>query len=99
MNLAFSIFDSKLGKYFAPTFMPSRGIAIRQFSDQAMDENTPIGKHPADYTLFEVGQFDDDKGVLINHEANVSLGTALEYLEAAHSEGMANVQELPKDIA
>lgn len=74
----FTVFDSKAGVYGQPSFMVSRGAAIRSFTDMVNDQNHPFHKHPEDYTLFEIGEYDDNEGE-IESSAPVSLGVALAY--------------------
>ena len=50
------------------------------FSDALADKEHLFSKHPEDYTLFEIGDFDDQKGRFIMHDANVSIGCALEFI-------------------
>lgn len=76
----FSVFDGAVGAYMAPFFMHSRGQAIRSFSDTADDANSTIGKHPQDYTLFELGEFDDSCARFDMHATPHSLGVASELL-------------------
>lgn len=64
MLLAFAFLDTKVGAYTAPFFMPHRGQAIRAASELAGDRQTTIGRHPADFSLVELGTFDDATGVL-----------------------------------
>lgn len=71
----FSVFDTKLACYGTPFFMLTRGAAIRTFSDLSNDEKSSINKHPHDYCLFELGEFDDVKGEIIPC-VPTSLGTA-----------------------
>lgn len=59
---AFSFFDRKGGMFSPPFFFPSRGQALRVAQDLANDLGTMIGKHPADFDFFQVGQFDDASG-------------------------------------
>lgn len=73
-------YDSKAGLYSRPFYAPKRGIALRTFQDIAGDKEHPISRHPADYTLFEIAEFDDLKGVVEMYESKVSLGTAQEML-------------------
>lgn len=61
---AYSIFDLKALQYHAPFFTHTDGSAIRSLSDLANDLNTTIGRHPADYQLFHVGDFSDSDGGL-----------------------------------
>ena len=58
----YTVFDSAAGAYLPPFYQPSRGAAVRVFRDTANDENSMIGKHPGDYTLFEIGEYDDQTG-------------------------------------
>jgi len=74
----FAIYDSKAEAYNQPLFMQSRGVAIRAFMDAANDPECPISKYPADYTLFEIGEFDNSTAVCSSHVPKISLGTALE---------------------
>jgi len=66
MNInGYSIYDRKALVYHSPFFAVSHGAAVRSFSDLANDRQTTIGRHPVDYVLFHVGQFDDSSGVLV----------------------------------
>ncbi len=75
----FSVFDSKCAAYMQPFFFNSRGQAIRAFTDLANNPETMIAKHPADFTLFAIGTYDDATAIVTggNH---VSLGKAIEFL-------------------
>ena len=80
----YSIFDTASGLYSRPYFTQSDGEAIRSFHDIATDAGHPVGKHPADYTLFRLGIFDDTTGKLID-EDNSSLCNALERIASAQN--------------
>ncbi len=77
---AFSIYDSKAEAYHAPFFLNTVGLAIRTFEELANDLKTSIGKYPHDYTLFHIGDFNDQSGTLTAYSANVPIGGALEYV-------------------
>ena len=76
----FSVYDSKTEAYMAPFFMGARGQAIRSFVDTAGEGTSMIAKHPEDFTLFELGDFDDATASLSLHPTPVSLGIAIELL-------------------
>ena len=80
MKKAFSVYDSKAGFYMAPFFFQSTAEGIRAFFDAANDPQTAISKHPEDYTLFELGAFDDQTGVFTQHEVIIPLGCAAEFV-------------------
>lgn len=60
--LAYSVYDLKALIFHPPFFMPTDGAALRAFTDTANDLNTSIGRHPADFVLFCVGEYDDQTG-------------------------------------
>lgn len=65
MNLvAYCIFDSASGAYDRPFFANSDGAAMRSFGDICVAADHPIGQHPADYTLFRIGRYDDSNANL-----------------------------------
>lgn len=48
-----------------PFFVPSVGVATRSFADEVnrrADDNQ-MATHPADFELYEVGEFDDSNGM------------------------------------
>ncbi len=84
MNIAiFSIYDSKADAYLQPFFTANKATAIRSFSDLVNDPNSHFGKHAADFVLFEIGAYDDQRGVLLSHEANINLGVGIEFQQPA----------------
>ncbi len=75
----FTVYDGPAGAYLAPLFFQSAGQCVRAFTDSANDQENLIGKHPADYTLFEVGTYDDASGIFENI-MHINLGTAIEMI-------------------
>lgn len=76
----FVVFDCKVEAYMTPFFMAARGQAIRAFVDSASDLSTQLGKHPCDFTLFELGEYDDSNASFTLHLSPISLGIASEFL-------------------
>jgi len=76
----FVVYDSKVDAYMSPFFMAARGQAIRSFVEIASDKTHNIGKYPADFTLFELGEYDDSSAKFTLHATPVSLGVALELI-------------------
>lgn len=74
----FAVYDDKVGAYMAPFFLQSQGQAIRSFTDAAKDPNTDFCRHPGDFTLFELAEYDELTGKFTNLHAPHSLGTALQ---------------------
>lgn len=72
----FSIRDSKAGAFSNPWFQVNAEVAVRAFDAMAKDPTTNIGKWPEDYTLFELGVWDPEKGTIQMHDFPVNLGIA-----------------------
>lgn len=77
----FAIYDVKTEAYMTPFFMGTDAAAVRSFGDALKNPDMPFGRHPADYTLFRIGQFNDHRGQVEGQNPE-SLGTALELLAA-----------------
>lgn len=78
-TLAFSVYDRAAMAYAPPFFTHTRGLAERMFVELASDPQTTVGKHPADFELYEVGSFESDNGRL-EMVAPVMLTTAVQQL-------------------
>lgn len=59
----YSVYDKPVGAYMPMFPARARGEAIRMVEDAARDPNGQFAKHLTDYTLYEIGQFDDGTGV------------------------------------
>lgn len=78
-QLAFCVYDSKGETFMPPFFVPAKGLAIRAFEDCVNSNDHHFGKHPADYTLFYLGEFDTEIGAF-SMEGKVSVGNGVEFL-------------------
>ena len=93
----FTIYDSKAGSYLPPLYMQSTGTAIRAFEDECNNEQSQFNKHPTDFTLFEIGKFDDQTCEMIMLDVKVSLMTALEaktQMEMNLSNQQVNIEKM-----
>jgi len=61
----YSIYDNKTLTYAAPFYGPTDGFATRAVRDIVNDTGTAVGRHPGDYVLYCVGQYDDQRGLLM----------------------------------
>lgn len=76
----FSIYDNKAETFNTPMYVPAKGVAIRAFSDQANDPQSMLNKHPQDYELFCIGDFDADIGLLTPMTPQ-SIGPAADFIK------------------
>lgn len=58
------IHDVKAEAWLPPMFFQSNAQAVRSFGDAVRNENTEFGKHPEDYHLYVIGEFDEQSGEL-----------------------------------
>ncbi len=82
----FVVFDSKASAYLPPFFMPEAGQAVRVFSDMCNSPDHAFGKHPEDYTLFEIGTFDDRSCTLLQLKGFITHGVGLAFLSGGSRE-------------
>lgn len=61
----FAIHDAKANAFLQPFFSPTAGTAERAFSTAVKDPASQFEKFPEDFTLFEIGSFDDASGDLV----------------------------------
>lgn len=79
----YSIYDSKIEAYTQPFFMQTKGQAIRALTDNLTDEKSQYAKHPEDFTLFELAEYDDVQGKFIPHASPKSVGVLVEFAPPA----------------
>lgn len=58
-----AIFDHATKSFSVPEATPHIGAAMRSFTDHANNKENAIGRHPDDYELFELGEFDTNTGL------------------------------------
>lgn len=79
MLKVYSVYDSKSSLFGSPFFIPSEPQARRAFSDVVNDSSTIVSRHPSDFILYQIGEFDESVGLLSSITPVLSLGNASEY--------------------
>jgi hypothetical protein len=75
----FAIRDAKADAFLQPFFSPTKGTAIRAFSDAVNDSQSQFFKYPDDFTLFELGTFNDSTGGIELLKQPLAIGNSLEF--------------------
>lgn len=75
----FSVYDSKAEMFNQPMFFKAKPEALRAFQDEANRLDSAIFKHPGDYSLFLIGEFDVETGLITPLTPPQSLGLGLEF--------------------
>ena len=91
----FSVHDQKAEVFLPPFFVPTKGIATRAFADCINSETHQFGKHPADYTLFYMGDFDDNTGQY-DQGVKQSIGNGVEYIDPEHEDSLGDFRNVPQ---
>lgn len=81
MQQIFTVYDDKAKAYLPPFFMPEQTAAKRVFGDCVNSKDHQFARHPADYTLFCLGYYDDSTGKLSELDAAENLGNGVIYIE------------------
>lgn len=79
----FTIRDAKVGVYRTVMYHVHVGDALRTFQEMANDPQCNIAKYPDDFSLYQVGEFDEDSGQ-IEPMAPKFYGTGSEFKAGAN---------------
>lgn len=72
----FAPFDSKLQVWMTPMFFQHSGQAERLWKDLCNEPNSTLSKYPQDFTLYQIGEYDDETAQLTSLAAPVQLMSA-----------------------
>ena len=75
----FAIYDSKTEAWLQPFFSQSKGHAIRALEGLVSDPQHNFSKYAEDFTLFEVGDWDDSDCKFDLMKTPHSIGLLLEF--------------------
>ncbi len=76
----YAIFDKKAACYATPFFAPRDAVAHRLFGDLINDDRSTVNKHPDDYSLDCIGEFDDGDGKVQSSKPQSIVNGASVYL-------------------
>lgn len=84
-QLMFSVHDQKAEAFLTPFFTTTVALAIRMFASAASDQSHDFNKFAGDFTLFEIGDFDQDTAKLSHHATPINHGLALQHITIAEN--------------
>jgi len=96
MKKLFSVYDSKSMVYDQPWLAPNKGAAMRAVLDVLKDPNHHFTKWPADFTLFEIGEWDELTGTLVPHVAKINCGVMIELIQINQPSDQGS--KVPRDV-
>jgi len=87
-KVAYAVYDSKSKFFTAPFCCANDMVALRLFSAAVNDPATDVSKFPTDYTLFRVGHYDDEHGLLTPISPLENLGLASQFVNDRRNEAI-----------
>jgi len=63
----FTVFDKKLESYMQPFFSVNTATALRAFADACSDEGSMLFKHPGDFQLYKIAEYNDQTADIESH--------------------------------
>lgn len=75
----FAVFDSKAQTFGQPFFCINENIALRSWREAVNDPATQFCKYPEDFSLFQLGEFNDQDASFKLLQAPLNLGLASLY--------------------
>lgn len=86
----YTVLDDKTDAYLTPFFCRARGEAMRNFMAAVSDPEHQFHKYAADFSLWEIGEWDDSNGLVvpsvdenghIDNPGKTCLGYAIDFLD------------------
>ena len=69
-SLVYSVYDVATETFMPPVYAKTEAEALRGFREASSAPDNQIGKHPADYSLFRIGEFTDHNADLRSEPPN-----------------------------
>lgn len=77
----YAVLDMKMKMFMTPWFAMNAAVASRMFADSINGEKNMVSRHPEDFALYELGEFEEATGFLLASDKPVSLGLASQFME------------------
>lgn len=74
----YAVFDEKAKSFHQPFYQQTDGLVVRMMLETVKDPNSTISKYKEDFTIFHIGVFDDQKGMVVPRKTLRSLGNVLQ---------------------
>lgn len=92
----YAVLDTKISAFMQPFFALTNGQAMRMFGDTVEDTNSNFHKHPEDYALYYLGEFDDASGKLTDAPTAEYLARANDFGARKAAEDLHNLRPAPR---
>lgn len=82
----FSVYDGKIKAFMRPFLEQHTGAAQRSFELACKQEDSPFAQFPADFVLYEIGNFNPETGVVNAYAPMIQIAAAVDHANAAKRE-------------
>lgn len=80
MPRIYAVHDTKAEAYLQPFFLRTKGEAIRSFSEECKKTGSPFNAHSSDFSLYELGEYDELSASIVCHKSPLHLANAAEFI-------------------
>jgi len=77
----YAVMDTKIGFSEKPFPMRNKAEALRGWIDVVNNKDSEFNKHPEDFTLLELGEWDSETATIKLHETKVSIASGVDVLK------------------
>lgn len=91
----FSVYDSQTESFIQPFYSLTTASAIRSFTQAANDADHQFKQFGADFTLFELGEFDQSTAKFTLLPTPKSLGLALQFITPSRTDELMSAHNYP----
>lgn len=74
----FTVRDAKVEAYMQPFFARAKGEALRSFMDTVSKPDHQFSEHPEDFSLYYLGEYDENTGALLPLTEPELMGKAID---------------------
>lgn len=60
----YAIYDHATEAFGQPFFVKAQGQAVRSFRDECENPESQFAKHPGDFDLFYIGEYNEENGTI-----------------------------------
>lgn len=64
-RIVVAVRDRAMDAFGQPFFVPSVGLAVRSFGDEINNPDGAMFKHPEDFDLYQIGEYEEETGRLV----------------------------------
>lgn len=77
----FTVHDNKAEAYLPPVYYKTKGEALRAFETTCKNKESQFHQYPSDFTMYELGEFNEQTGDITQNEKPLPLANASEYIQ------------------